>query len=54
VDGTSAVCVWNMSDKPVDVKLSGLGDAVSVHAPAGTSAQGPLAANSLRLCVFGK
>jgi hypothetical protein len=51
-DGTSAVCVWNMSDKPVDVKLSGLGDAVSVHAPAGTSAQGPLAANSLRLYVL--
>ena len=51
-DGTSAVCVWNMSDKPVDVKLSGLGDAVSVHAPDGTSAQGQLAANSLRLFVF--
>jgi hypothetical protein len=52
-DGTSAVCVWNMSDKPVDVKLSGLGDAISVHAPAGTSVQGPLAANSLRLYLFG-
>ena len=52
-DGTSAVCVWNMSDKPVDVKLSGLGGAISVHAPIGTSVQGPLAANSLRLYLFG-
>ena len=34
--------------------LAGLGEAASVHAPEGTSAQGPLAANSLRLYVFPK
>ncbi len=53
-DGTSAVCVWNVTEGPVEVKIEGLGEASSVHAPAGTSAQGPLPANSLRLYAFGK
>ena len=51
-DGTSAVCVWNLTETPVEVKLGGLGAARAVHAPAGTSAQGPLPADSLRLYVF--
>ena len=51
-DGTSAVCVWNMSDEQVDVVLSGLGEAMHVLAPDGTSAQGAMSANSLRLYVF--
>ena len=53
-DGTSAVLVWNTGDQSVDVKIDGLGAATSVHAPGNAPVDGPLAANSLRLHVFGR
>lgn len=51
-DGTSAVCVWNVADKPADVSLAGLGEPKRVFAPAGESVTGHLAADSIRLYVF--
>ena len=51
-DGTSAVCVWNVSDKPTEVKLDGLGAPTAVAAPGAEPVDGPLAANALRLYVF--
>ncbi len=51
-DGTSAVCVWNVSAEPVAVKLEGLGEASAVFAPTNTPTTGNLPANSLRLYVF--
>ena len=51
-DGTSAVCVWNISGKPADVEITGLGDPKGVFAPAGENADGPLAADSIRLYVY--
>jgi len=52
-DGTSAVCVWNASDKPTDVVINGLGKAAKcVFAPNGENAIGPLAADSIRLYVY--
>ncbi len=53
-DGTSAVCVWNVADKPAEVKIEGLGAVKSIAAPGTASVDGPLAADSLRLYVFGK
>ena len=53
-DGTSAVLAWNTGDQSVDVKIDGLGAATSVHAPGNAPVDGPLAANSLRLHVFGR
>ena len=52
-DGTSAVCVWNITNKPVSVFITGLGRPKDVFAPAGENADGPLAADSIRLYVFG-
>ena len=51
-DGTSAVCAWNVADKPVTVDIEGLGEPKRVFAPAGESATGPLAPDSIRLYVF--
>ena len=51
-DGTSAVCVWNISDKPADVAIDGLGKPNGVFAPGGEKADGPLAPDSIRLYVF--
>ena len=51
-DGTSAVCVWNLSDAPAEVKLEGLGTPSGVYAPSGAAATGALAGDSLRLYVF--
>ncbi len=51
-DGSSAVCVWNVSDKPAEVRIRGLGPATGVFAPASAATDGPLAADSLRLYVF--
>ena len=51
-DGTSAVCVWNLSDKPVDVSVDGLGKLKGVFAPKGEGTAGPLAPDAIRLCVF--
>ncbi len=51
-DGTSAVCVWNVADKPVSVAVNGLGEPKRVFAPAREDAAGPLAADSIRLYVF--
>ena len=53
-DGTSAVCVWNVSDAPVAVKLEGLGAPTAVAAPGAEPVAGPLAANALRLYTFAK
>ena len=53
-DGTSAVCVWNVSDAPVAVKLEGLGAPTAVAAPGVEPVAGPLAANALRLYTFAK
>ena len=52
-DGTSAVCVWNVTDKPVSVFITGLGRPKGVFAPVGEGTTGPLAADSIRLYVFG-
>ena len=52
VDGTSAVCVWNVTDKPVPVAIDGLGEPKRVFAPAREGTDGPLAPDSIRLCVF--
>ena len=52
-DGTSAVCVWNITGKPVPVEIAGLGRPKGVFAPAGEGTTGPLAADSIRLYVFG-
>ena len=62
-DGTSAVCVWNVTDKPVPVAIDGLGEPKRVFAPApnvcgapraalGESVTSPLAPDSIRLYVF--
>jgi len=51
-DGTSAVCVWNLSDKPADVVINGLGQPQGVFAPGNESVAGPLAPDSIRLYVF--
>ena len=51
-DGTSAVCVWNLSDKPADVAIDGLGKPKGVFAPARESAAGPLQPDSIRLYEF--
>ena len=51
-DGTSAVCVWNISDESVAVKVEGLGEPTAAFAPVGTPPTGDLPANSLRLLVF--
>lgn len=51
-DGTSAVCVWNVSDAPAEAKLEGLGEPTAVAAPGAGSVDGPLAPNAIRLYVF--
>ena len=51
-DGTSAVCVWNVADKPVSVAIDGLGEPKRVFAPSREDVAGPLAADSIRLYVF--
>ena len=51
-DGTSAVCVWNVTDKPVSVAINGLGEQKCAYVPAGETATGPLPADSIRLYVF--
>ena len=52
-DGTSAVCVWNISDKPADVTISGLGKPIGVFAPRGEAVDGQIRPDSLRLYVYG-
>ena len=54
-DGTSAVCVWNISDKPVSVAIDGLGEPTGVFAPGSADriqSAAPLAPDSLRLYAF--
>ncbi len=54
-DRTSAVCVWNISEKPVSVEIDGidgLGKPSGVFAPAGEKTEGPLAPDSIRLYEF--
>jgi len=51
-DGTSAVCVWNVTDNPVPVAIDGLGEPKRVFAPAREDVAGPLAPDSLRLYTF--
>ena len=51
-DGTSAVCVWNVTDKPVPVAVDGLGEPKRVFAPAREDVAGPLAPDSIRLYTF--
>ena len=54
-DRTSAVCVWNISEKPVSVEIDGIdgiGKPSAVFAPAGEKTEGPLAPDSIRLYVF--
>ena len=51
-DGTSAVCVWNITNKPVSVFITGLGRPKGVFAPSGEGVTGPLAPDSLRLYVY--
>ena len=55
-DGSSAVCVWNVADKPVPVAINGLGAPASVTEPeAGEVAPGtPLAPDTLRLYRFAR
>jgi hypothetical protein len=53
-DGTSAVCAWNISDKPVDVTVDGLGSPTGTSAPSGEKASGPLAPDSIRLYEFAR
>lgn len=51
-DGTSAVCAWNISDKPVPVEIGGLGKPKGVSAPGAERTDGPLAPDSVRLYVY--
>ncbi len=51
-DGTSAVCVWNISTKATDVEIKGLGKPLSIVAPGTESATGLLAPNSIRLYIY--
>ena len=51
-DGTSAVCVWNLTNKPVPVEITGLGKPKGIFAPVGEGATGLLAPDSLRLYVY--
>ncbi|MBQ4198345.1 MAG: hypothetical protein II649_00540, partial [Kiritimatiellae bacterium] len=51
-DGTSAVCAWNISDKPSVVAIEGLGKPSGVFAPGGDPASGPIPPDSLRLYVY--
>ena len=51
-DGTSAVCVWNVTGKPVPVAVDGLGEPKRVFAPAREDVAGPLAPDSIRLYTF--
>ena len=52
-DDTNAICVWNISEKPLPVAI-GLWEKnpTGVFAPAGEKTDGPLAANSIRLYVY--
>ena len=52
-DGTSAVCVWNISNKPADVVINGLGKPTGVFAPGNESTTGQIRPDSLRLYVYG-
>ena len=52
-DGTSAVCVWNISNKPVDVVINGLGKPTGIFAPGNESTNGQIRPDSLRLYVYG-
>ncbi len=52
-DGTSAVCVWNISNKPADVKIDGLGKPTGVFAPRGETVDGQIPPDSLRLYIYG-
>ena len=52
-DGTSAVCVWNISNKPVDVVINGLGNPTGIFAPGNESTNGQIRPDSLRLYVYG-
>ncbi len=52
-DGTSAVCVWNISNKPADVMINGLGKPTGVFAPGNESTTGQIRPDSLRLYVYG-
>ncbi len=51
-DGTSAVCVWNISAKATDVEIEGLGKPLSVVAPGTEPTTGLLAPNSIRLYIY--
>ena len=51
-DDTSAVCVWNVTDKPVPVVVEGLGEPKGAFAPAGEYVTGSLPPDSIRLYVF--
>ena len=53
-DGTSAVCVWNAATTPTPVEIDGLGAARAVFAPSTEPVDGPLAADSIRLYVYGE
>ena len=55
-DGTSAVFVWNPGRTSVSVTIGGLGTPTRVEEPVtgAVSAETPLAADTLRLYVFGK
>ena len=55
-DGSCAVCVWNVADKPVPVAIDGLGAPASVTEPeAGVVAPDtPLAPDTLRLYRFAR
>ena len=53
-DGTSAVCIWNISEKSADIAIAGLGEPHGIFAPDGRDVAGPLAPDSIRLYVFGK
>ncbi len=58
-DGTSAVCVWNISDRPLSVKIAGLGTPKGVFAPVapfvrfrGKEEDSTLAPDSILLYVY--
>ena len=51
-DGTSAVSVWNISEKPLAVEIDGLGKPKGVFAPGSEKADGTLAPDSIRLYVY--
>jgi hypothetical protein len=51
-DGTSAVCVWNISAKATDVEIEGFGKPLSVVAPGTEPTTGLLAPNSIRLYIY--